>query len=122
MNGAPPPPPLRRPGDQDLMTAAAGVPTQTAARPQVLYVVRHGESEYNAASRLAQNFHDPQIFDPKLTEKGRRQARARLRRVRPRCARAQPDAVQCDPVRSWGRGQRLRRRWLYPFAEASSND
>lgn len=40
---------------------------------QVLHVIRHGESEYNAATSLGMDFSDPQIFNPKLTEKGRRQ-------------------------------------------------
>ncbi|CAK0787515.1 hypothetical protein CVIRNUC_010735 [Coccomyxa viridis] len=41
---------------------------------KVLHVIRHGESEYNAATSLGMDFSDPQIFNPKLTEKGRRQA------------------------------------------------
>lgn len=40
---------------------------------QVLHIIRHGESEYNAASRVSREFVDPQIFNPKLTEKGRRE-------------------------------------------------
>ena len=40
---------------------------------QTLHIVRHGESTYNAASRSGSGFSDPQIFDPVLTEKGRRQ-------------------------------------------------
>lgn len=40
---------------------------------QTLHIVRHGESTYNAASRSGTGFSDPQIFDPVLTEKGRRQ-------------------------------------------------
>jgi hypothetical protein len=40
---------------------------------QVLHVIRHGESEYNAATSYGMDFLDPQIFNPKLTEKGRKQ-------------------------------------------------
>ena len=40
---------------------------------QVLHVIRHGESEYNAATSYGMDFSDPQIFNPKLTEKGRKQ-------------------------------------------------
>ena len=39
----------------------------------MLHVIRHGESEYNAATSYGMDFSDPQIFNPKLTEKGRKQ-------------------------------------------------
>lgn len=40
-----------------------------------LYIIRHGESEYNEAiSRRGTSFSDPLIFDARLTSKGRRQA------------------------------------------------
>ncbi|KAK9836142.1 hypothetical protein WJX81_004420 [Elliptochloris bilobata] len=41
---------------------------------KTLHIVRHGESEYNAATSVARDFRDPQIYDPRLTDKGRRQA------------------------------------------------
>ena len=40
---------------------------------QTLHIIRHGESEYNAATNAGKDFKDPQIFNPKLTEKGLRQ-------------------------------------------------
>ena len=40
---------------------------------QTLHIVRHGESEYNAATMSKEDFADPLVFDPKLTAKGRRQ-------------------------------------------------
>lgn len=40
---------------------------------QTLYMVRHGESEYNAASMTKEGFSDPQVYNPKLTAKGRKQ-------------------------------------------------
>jgi broad specificity phosphatase PhoE len=44
---------------------------------KTLYIVRHGESEYNAAiSRAGSAWADPQIFDAPLTDRGRRQAAA----------------------------------------------
>lgn len=44
---------------------------------KTLYIVRHGESEYNAAiSRAGSAWADPQIYDAPLTDKGRRQAAA----------------------------------------------
>jgi broad specificity phosphatase PhoE len=44
---------------------------------KVLYVVRHGESEYNAATaKRASGFADPLIFDAPLTALGRAQAAA----------------------------------------------
>lgn len=58
-------------------------PADTLCRAQVLVVIRHGESEYNAASRSANGWQDPKIFDPALTAKGCRQAcalRAQLAR------------------------------------------
>ena len=49
-----------------------------AGQRKVLHLVRHGESEYNAAVNAAgTGFADPLIFDPALTLRGRRQA-ARL--------------------------------------------
>lgn len=42
-----------------------------------LYIVRHGESTYNAAMHArGSSWADPQIYDAQLTEKGRQQARA----------------------------------------------
>lgn len=41
---------------------------------KVLHIIRHAESEYNAATNTGLDFKDPQIFNPKLTSKGRRQA------------------------------------------------
>ena len=43
--------------------------------PQTLIICRHGESEYNKASQETKLFHDPIIFDPHLTPKGRKQVR-----------------------------------------------
>jgi broad specificity phosphatase PhoE len=45
---------------------------------QVLVVIRHGESEYNAAARHSPGWQDPKIFDPSLTLTGCQQA-VRLR-------------------------------------------
>lgn len=43
---------------------------------QMIHIIRHGESEYNAATASKDlGFGDPQIYDPKLTAKGRRQVR-----------------------------------------------
>ena len=39
----------------------------------MVHLIRHGESEYNAATNLSKSFADPQIFDPGLTERGRKQ-------------------------------------------------
>ena len=40
----------------------------------MIHIIRHGESEYNAATASKDlGFSDPQIYDPKLTAKGRRQ-------------------------------------------------
>ena len=63
-------------GSSSLQPRAAGVFSATNALcAQTLYIVRHGESEYNAAVNLTRDFRDPQIFDPQLTAKGRAQAR-----------------------------------------------
>ena len=43
---------------------------------QVLHCIRHGESEYNAATQYSKGFEDPQIFNPRLTERGRKQVGA----------------------------------------------
>lgn len=40
---------------------------------QTVHVIRHGESEFNAATKYQPGFEDPQIFDPALTAKGRAQ-------------------------------------------------
>ena len=42
---------------------------------QVLVVIRHGESEYNAAAKTGPHWHDPKIFDPSLTPLGCLQAK-----------------------------------------------
>lgn len=42
---------------------------------KVLVVIRHGESEYNAAARQADNWVDPKLYDPSLTARGCQQAR-----------------------------------------------
>lgn len=42
---------------------------------QVLVVIRHGESEHNAAQAKGQGWSDPKLFDPSLTAKGCQQAR-----------------------------------------------
>lgn len=47
----------------------------TKPHVQVLVVIRHGESEHNAAQTKAQGWSDPKVFDPSLTEKGCQQAR-----------------------------------------------
>eukprot|EP00891_Asterochloris_glomerata_P006278 jgi/Astpho2/6278/Aster-03673 len=49
---------------------------------RIIHIIRHGESEYNAATQFQKGFADPQIFDPKLTEKGRRQAAALRQKMR----------------------------------------
>lgn len=41
---------------------------------QVLIVIRHAESEFNAASRAAPGWTDPKIFDPAITQQGCQQA------------------------------------------------
>jgi hypothetical protein len=41
-----------------------------------LYIVRHGESTYNAAVSRGAGWADPQIYDAQLTDRGRQQARA----------------------------------------------
>ena len=43
------------------------------AERKVLYIIRHGESEFNAATNTGKGFSDPQIYDPKLTAKGQNQ-------------------------------------------------
>ncbi|KAK3277528.1 hypothetical protein CYMTET_14468, partial [Cymbomonas tetramitiformis] len=45
------------------------------ANTKTVYLIRHGESEYNAAASLGPSFDDPLIFDPHLTPKGRFQAK-----------------------------------------------
>lgn len=45
-----------------------------------LYIVRHGESTYNAAVSRGSSWADPQIFDAQLTARGRQQVRTVLRR------------------------------------------
>lgn len=46
-----------------------------ACERKKLYIIRHGESEYNAAiSRRGTSFSDPLIFDAPLTSKGKAQA------------------------------------------------
>lgn len=40
---------------------------------KILYIIRHGESEFNAATNTGKGFSDPQIYDPKLTAKGQNQ-------------------------------------------------
>lgn len=45
---------------------------------KVLVVIRHGESEYNAAVRNQGQWSDPKLYDPSLTVRGCQQAR-RLR-------------------------------------------
>lgn len=40
---------------------------------KTLYIIRHGESEFNAATNTGKGFSDPQIYDPKLTAKGQSQ-------------------------------------------------
>lgn len=42
---------------------------------QVLVVIRHGESEHNAAQTKGKGWSDPKLFDPSLTAKGCQQAR-----------------------------------------------
>lgn len=41
-----------------------------------MHVIRHGESEFNAATKYQPGFEDPQIYDPHLTTKGRTQVPA----------------------------------------------
>lgn len=43
------------------------------AERKTLYIIRHGESEFNAATNTGKGFSDPQIYDPKLTVKGQSQ-------------------------------------------------
>jgi len=43
------------------------------AERKTLYIIRHGESEFNAATNTGKGFSDPQIYDPKLTAKGQSQ-------------------------------------------------
>ena len=40
---------------------------------QVVHVIRHGESEFNAAASSSKSWEDPQIFNPGLTAKGQAQ-------------------------------------------------
>ena len=48
---------------------------------KTLYVIRHGESEFNAATNTGKGFSDPQIYDPKLTVKGQSQVQLTLHLV-----------------------------------------
>eukprot|EP00951_Prasinocladus_malaysianus_P008450 scaffold61196_cov46-Prasinocladus_malaysianus.AAC.1 len=43
---------------------------------KTVHVIRHGESEYNAADKTNTSWNDPLIFDPHLTAVGRQQATA----------------------------------------------
>ncbi|EIE23475.1 hypothetical protein COCSUDRAFT_41714 [Coccomyxa subellipsoidea C-169] len=53
-------------------------PARNSLTPElVLHIIRHGESEFNAATNAGHDFKDPQIFNPKLTSKGRRQVAVR---------------------------------------------
>lgn len=50
---------------------------------KILYIIRHGESEYNAAcAAMGSDWEDPTIFDAPLTNKGKRQAIALREQVR----------------------------------------
>ena len=40
---------------------------------QVVHVIRHGESEFNAAANSTKSWEDPQVFNPGLTAKGQGQ-------------------------------------------------
>lgn len=48
---------------------------------KVLVVIRHGESEYNAAARQADQWADPKLYDPSLTARGCQQARQLRKRL-----------------------------------------
>ena len=41
-----------------------------------MHLIRHGESEFNAAASSSKSWEDPQIFNPNLTAKGQAQVRA----------------------------------------------
>ena len=73
-------PPARAPcvPASSLLPALRQCCLRTRHRLQVLVVIRHGESEYNAAARQSPGWQDPRIFDPPLTDTGCRQA-CRLR-------------------------------------------
>ena len=40
---------------------------------QVVHLIRHGESEFNAAASSSKSWEDPQIYNPNLTVKGQAQ-------------------------------------------------
>eukprot|EP00892_Ulva_mutabilis_P007953 jgi/Ulvmu1/552/UM001_0560.1 len=65
--------------------AATAAPLFSLFRPKkqrkVLVVIRHGESEYNAAARQADNWADPKLYDPSLTVRGCQQARQLRKRL-----------------------------------------
>ncbi len=50
-------------------------PPSPARRTQHLVLVRHGESEYNRADSESRSTQDPHLYDPRLTSRGREQAR-----------------------------------------------
>ena len=62
---------------ESAMAASHLVTHPSASPPQELYLIRHGESEYNAACAASGSaWADPLIFDAPLTKLGRRQVRA----------------------------------------------
>ncbi len=68
-----------------------------------LYLVRHGESESNAARATG----EPSTYDPPLTEMGRKQAE----RVGERLAREKVDAVYASPLqRAYNTGNEVAKR------------
>lgn len=52
---------------------------------QVLHLIRHGESEYNAATN-GPGWEDPEIFDAPLTARGKQQVSAGAKLPQGRCA------------------------------------
>ena len=66
---------------------------------KVLHLVRHGESTYNHASGApGSSWEEPDIFDARLTERGRHQARStRLASTSLVCAAAEPACMHMHP-------------------------
>ena len=84
---------------------------------QVVHVIRHGESEFNAAANTSKGFEDPQIFNPGLTAKGQSQVSLASADITLHCsflnknATAIPQAKQFVPP---GSRQQAKRRVPLP--------
>lgn len=97
---APEPEPAPEPAPAPVAVVSQPLPTPATPPPKTVYLVRHGESTFNAAYAKSGGAGDPMLFDAPLSTMGDAQVRALNAAVKEgaKLSSPQPELVLCSPL------------------------